>query len=123
MRPEPPKGEGMSRGHHLTALAAVIGALAIAAPAAQADTGAVSAPQSVSASQQGVQNPFLDGAAAIRAGWAAGAAAGIAGWQAGTAAGIAGMQAGMAGALYGWQAGAAAMQGVFQHPAAALPGG
>ena len=53
------------------ALAAVVGALAIAAPSANAATTA---------------NPWQEGANAAVAGWTAGANAAIFGWQAGAAA-------------------------------------
>jgi hypothetical protein len=53
------------------ALAAVVGALAIAAPSAHAATTA---------------NPWQEGADAAVAGWTAGANAAISGWQAGEAA-------------------------------------
>jgi len=53
------------------ALAAVVGALAIAAPAAHAATPT---------------NPYQEGANAAIAGWTAGANAAISGWEAGAAA-------------------------------------
>jgi hypothetical protein len=68
----------------------VAGALAFAAPAANAD--AATTPQTP---------------------WQEGAAAAIGGWQAGAAAAAGGLQAGAAATLAGWQAGAAALQGVF----------
>ena len=86
----------MSRRHHMAAVAAVTGALALAAPAAQADTAAGPAPEGP------VAGAWQEGAAAARAGWAAGAAAGLQGFQQGAAAGIA-----------GWQAGAAALRGAY----------
>jgi hypothetical protein len=70
----------MSRRHHLTAVAAVTGALAIAAPAAQADTAAVPAAQGP------IATAWQEGAAAAVQGWKEGAAAGLAGWQAGAVA-------------------------------------
>jgi hypothetical protein len=93
----------MFRRRHMTALAAVIGALAIAAPAAQADTATVQAPPSA------VQNAWQEGAAAAIGGWQAGAAAAVAGWRAGAVAGLA-----------GWQAGAAAVTNVWQQIASPL---
>jgi hypothetical protein len=68
---------------------AVAGALAFAAPAANADAATPQTP------------------------WQQGAAAAIGGWQAGAVAAAGGLQAGAAATLAGWQAGAAALQGVF----------
>jgi hypothetical protein len=86
----------MSRRQKMAAVAAVTGALALTAPAAQADTTALPAAQGP------VAGAWQEGMAAAQAGWAAGAAATIEGFRAGTAAGIA-----------GWQAGAAALRDAF----------
>ena len=80
----------MSIRHRILAPLAVAGALAFAAPAANAD--AATTPQ----------NP-----------WQQGTAAAVSGWQAGAVATVGGLQAGAAAALAGWQAGAAALHGAF----------
>jgi hypothetical protein len=100
----------MTKRYRLAALAAVAGALAIAAPAAQAASPSpiLTMPKTPMAAQPPWTAAFQEGAAAAAAGWQAGAAAGIAGWQAGATAGLAGMQAG-----------AAALHGVFGPPCAA----
>jgi hypothetical protein len=89
----------MTTRHRLTALTAVVGALAIAAPAAHAATPVPSlAPAHPVTFQTPWGQAYQDGAAAALAGWQAGAAAGLAGWQ-----------AGLTAAQGGWQAGAAAL--------------
>jgi hypothetical protein len=93
----------MSRRHQMTAVAAVVGALAFAAPVAQADTAAAPAPQGP------VAGAWQEGLTAARAGWATGAAAALQGFREGAAAGAAGWRAGAAG----WLAGAAALGDIY----------
>jgi hypothetical protein len=88
----------MFRRRHMTALAAVIGALAFLAPAAQADAAPAPPP------------------AAWQTAWQEGANAAVAGWQAGATAAIGGWQAGAVAARAGWLAGANAVLGVLGAP-------
>lgn len=79
----------MSIRHRIVAPLAVVGALALAAPAAQADTG----------TRATTQSAFQEGAAAAAAGWHAGAVAAAGGFQAGLDAALAGWQAGLTAIL------------------------